>query len=73
MSEYLDTYDSVILTGKNRNVLVAGDRKTLVAKVVPAPALIPADKKAMAYNVVDVMSFEPNAGRGRVFFIVLSK
>ena len=73
MSEYLETYDSVILTGKNRNVLVAGDRKTLVAKVVPAPALIPADKKAMIYNIVDVMSFEPNAGRGRVFFIVLSK
>lgn len=71
-SEYFKTNESVIITGRNKNVLVAGDKRTLVARVVSAPELMPTGKP-MAYTVKDYISFEPNAGRDRVFFIVLSK
>ena len=71
-NEYLETNESVIITGKNNNVLVGADKRTLVARVVSSPALMPNGKPAV-YTVENHISFKPNEGRERVFFIVLSK
>ena len=71
-TEFFNTNDTVIIAGKNRNVLLAKDGKTLVAKVVTSPELMPTGK-ARVYTVKDYICFEPNAGRNKVFFIVLSK
>jgi hypothetical protein len=71
-TEYFKNNETVILTGKNSNVLVAEDKKTLVAKVVTAPEL-KQNGKARLYSVKDYICFQPNAGRSKVFFIVLSK
>ena len=71
-TEFFNTNDTVIIAGKNRNVLLAKDGKTLVAKVVTSPELMPTGK-ARVYTVKDYICFEPNAGRNKVFFVVLSK
>lgn len=71
-NEYLETNESVIITGKNNNVLVGADKRTLVARVVSSPELMPNGKPAV-YTVENHISFKPNEGRERVFFIVLNK
>ena len=68
-TEFLNTNETVALTGKNRNVLISADGKTLVARVIASDAM--ALKKA--YKVVDYISFQPNEGKDKVFFILLDK
>ena len=68
-TEFLETNETVALTGKNRNVLISADGKTLVARVIASDAL--ALKKA--YKVADYISFQPNEGKDKVFFILLDK
>lgn len=70
MIEFLDNNEDVILAGKNRNVLVGADGKTLVARVVTSPELMPKGKP-VAYKVTNYISYQPNAGRNRIIFLVL--
>ncbi len=70
MIEFLSNNDSVVLAGKNRNVLVGADGKTLVARVVTSPELMPKGKP-VAYKVTNYISYQPNAGRNRIIFLVL--
>ena len=68
-TEFLQANETVALTGRNRNVLISADGKTLVARVIASDAM--ALKKA--YKVVDYISFQPNEGKDKVFFILLDK
>ena len=68
-TEFLNTNETVALTGRNRNVLISADGKTLVARVIASDAM--ALKKA--YKVSDYISFQPNEGKDKVFFILLDK
>lgn len=70
MCEFLNNNEDVIIAGKNKNVLVGADGKTLVAKVVTSPELMPKGKAA-AYKVTNYISYQPNAGKNRIFFITL--
>ena len=68
-TEFLQANETVALTGRNRNVLISADGKTLVARVIASDAM--ALKKA--YKVSDYISFQPNEGKDKVFFILLDK
>jgi hypothetical protein len=68
-TEFLETNETVAITGRNKNVLISADGKTLVARVVASPVLVA--KKA--YKVSDYISFQPNEGKDKVFFILLDK
>jgi AraC-like DNA-binding protein len=68
-TEFLETNETVAITGKNKNVLISADGKTLVARVIASPVLVA--KKA--YKVSDYISFQPNEGKDKVFFILLDK
>ena len=68
-TEFLQTNETVAITGRNKNVLISADGKTLVARVIASPALVA--KKA--YKVANYISFQPNKGKDKVFFILLNK
>ena len=68
-TEFLETNETVAITGRNKNVLISADGKTLVARVIASPVLVA--KKA--YKVANYISFQPNKGKDKVFFILLNK
>lgn len=68
-TEFLETNETVAITGRNKNVLISADGKTLVARVIASPVLVA--KKA--YIVSDYISFKPDAGKNKIFFILLDK
>ena len=70
-NEFLETNDKIILTGKNHNVLASkteDGHTVLVGKAVPSKELMP-NNKPVIFTITDMMSFEPNAGRARVFLL----
>lgn len=70
-NEFLETNDKIILTGKNHNVLASkteDGHTVLVGKAVPSKELMPNNKPVM-FTITDMMSFEPNAGRARIFLL----
>jgi hypothetical protein len=71
MEQFLEENNTVILTGKKRgNVLIADDKKTLVAKIVPSTELMP-NGKPTVHTIDSIISFIPAEGRARVYFIAL--
>lgn len=71
MEQFLEENNTVILTGKKRgNVLIADDKKTLVAKIVPSTELMPNGKPTI-HTIDSIISFIPAEGRARVYFIAL--
>lgn len=71
-AEFFENNNTVILTGKKKNVLVSEDKVTLVAKVVYSPELL-GNVKAKAFTIVDRISFELKEERQRITLLVLSK
>jgi hypothetical protein len=68
-ASFFETNDQVILTGKKRsNILVANDKRTLVAKIVPSKEFMP-NGNATIHTITNIMSFIPNAGKERIFLI----
>lgn len=68
---FLETNDKIILTGKNHNVLASkteDGHTVLVGKAVPSKELMP-NNKPVIFTITDMMSFEPNAGRARIFLL----
>ena len=68
---FLETNDKIILTGNNHNVLASkteDGHTVLVGKAVPSKELMPNNKPVM-FTITDMMSFEPNAGRARIFLL----
>ncbi len=75
MNSFLETNDNIILTGKNHNVLASkteDGHTILVGKTVPSKELMP-NNKPVIYTITNVLSFEPNAGRERVFLLEIQK
>ena len=71
MEQFLEENNTVILTGKKRgNVLIADDKKTLIAKIVPSTELMP-NGKPTVHTIDSIISFIPAEGRARVYFIAL--
>ena len=71
MEQFLEENNTVILTGKKRgNVLIADDKKTLIAKIVPSTELMP-NGKPTVHTIDSIISFIPAEGKARVYFIAL--
>lgn len=70
-ASFLDTNDKIILTGKNHNVLASKTEEgqtILVGKAVPSKELMP-NNKPVIFTITNMMSYEPKAGRARVFLL----
>ena len=69
-AEYIETEDKFILTGKDGNILIATDKKTILGKVAASKELIP-NGKPVILTMEDQISFIPDKGKARIFLIMV--